>query len=148
MRLILQRVKSANVKVTNKTVGKISHGFLLLIGVSKNDEEKDADKLIEKVLKLRLFPDSDLSNSFMGKNVQEVSGSILVVSQFTLFAEFNKGTKPSFSEAAEPEKAKELYNYFIDRLRSRGVKVETGVFAAHMEVELINDGPITLVLES
>ena len=147
MRIILQKVQSCEVTVENKTVGHIGHGFLLLLGVTHDDTEQSADWLVEKVLKLRLFsaPGSD---SFMDKNIVEEAGAILVVSQFTLYGDCRKGTKPSFTEAARPEQAEQLYMYFVEKLRLKGIEVATGIFGAHMEVSLINDGPITLLLDS
>ena len=147
MRVVIQKVKSASVVVDGKTVGEISHGFLLLLGVTHEDTEKNADWLAEKILKLRLFS-SEGSDSFMESNIQEAAGGILVVSQFTLYGDCKKGTRPSFTAAARPEQAEELYNYFVSKLKESGLKVETGVFAAHMDVELTNDGPITLVVDS
>lgn len=147
MRIILQKVQSCEVTVENKTVGHIGHGFLLLLGVTHDDTEQSADWLVEKVLKLRLFsaPGSD---SFMQKNILESLGAILVVSQFTLYGDCRKGTKPSFTEATRPEQAEQLYTYFVEKLRLKGIEVATGIFGAHMEVSLINDGPITLLLDS
>ncbi|OGH67122.1 MAG: D-tyrosyl-tRNA(Tyr) deacylase [Candidatus Magasanikbacteria bacterium RIFCSPHIGHO2_02_FULL_41_13] len=147
MKVVLQKVRSSEVKVENKTVGQIGHGFLLLLGVTHEDTESSADWLVEKILKLRLFSDPG-SDSFMEKNIVEVGGSLLVVSQFTLYGDCRKGTKPSFTDAARPEQAEKLYNYFVEKLRSTQIKVETGIFAAHMEVSLVNDGPITLLLDS
>jgi D-tyrosyl-tRNA(Tyr) deacylase len=128
-------------------VGSISHGFLLLLGVTHTDTEKDADWLSEKVLNLRLF-EKDGSNSFMEQNIKDVSGSILVISQFTVYGDCRKGTRPSFTDSARPEQAEKLYNYFVGKLKESGLKVETGIFAAHMEVELVNDGPVTLLVDS
>ena len=147
MKIVLQKVKSAQVQVDEKTVGHIGHGFLLFLGVTHEDNEAAANWLIEKVLKLRLFSDEG-SDSFMEKNITEVSGSILVVSQFTLYGDCRKGTRPGFTDAARPEQAEKLYNYFVEKLQNTGISVETGIFGAHMEVSLLNDGPITLILES
>ena len=147
MRVVLQRVENSEVIVKNKTVGKISHGFLLLLGITQTDTEKQADWLVEKILKLRLFADED-SKSFMDKNIKEVNGEILVVSQFTLYGECKKGTRPSFTKAARPEQAEPLYEYFVKKIKEYDVKTETGEFGAGMEVLLTNDGPITLVIES
>lgn len=147
MKIVLQKVKSAQVSVDQKTVGSIALGFLLFLGVTHSDTELSADYLIEKILKLRLFSDPG-SDSFMEKNIVEAGGSLLVVSQFTLYGDCKKGTRPSFTDAARPEQAEKLYNYFVEKLRFTGIKVETGIFAAHMEVSLVNDGPITLLLES
>lgn len=147
MKILLQKVQSSEVKVENKTVGQIGHGFLLFLGITHEDSETSADWLVEKVLKLRLFFDSE-ADSFMEKNILEVGGEILVVSQFTLYGDCKKGTRPSFTEAAKPEEAEKLYNYFIEKLHSTGIVVASGVFGAHMEVSLVNDGPITLIIDS
>ena len=146
MKVVLQKVKNASVKVKQETVGEISHGFLLLLGITHEDTEKEADWLVEKILKLRLFSDNN-SESFMDKNIQEVGGSVLVVSQFTLYGECKKGTRPSFTKASRPEHAEPLYNYFVKKMGESGIKTETGVFGAEMEVDLMNNGPITLILE-
>ena len=147
MRVVLQRVKKTSVKVQEKTVGEIPYGFLVLLGVAQEDSSEDVLWLVDKILKLRLFGGGD-NGSFLEKNIKEVGGSILVVSQFTLFGDCRKGTRPSFGEAAEPDKAKELYNLFVEKLKEKGVQVETGIFGAEMEVELVNNGPVTLVIDS
>jgi D-aminoacyl-tRNA deacylase len=147
MRCVLQKVTQAHVSVDQKTVGEIAHGFVLLLGVTHVDTQKDAEYLVEKILKLRLFADFG-SDTFMEKNITEVGGSILVVSQFTLYGDCSKGTRPSFTDAAKPDLAKPLYEYFIQLLRQKDINTKTGEFGAHMEVSLINDGPITLILES
>ena len=151
MRVVLQRVKRAVINVVKdvetKTVGQIADGLLLLIGVTHDDTERDADALAEKILKLRLFA-KDGGESGFDASVADVSGAILVVSQFTLYADCRKGTRPSFTAAARPEAAEKLYDYFVQRLIDTQLHVETGVFGAHMEVESVNDGPVTLVLDS
>ena len=147
MKIVLQRVKRAMVEVNGEVVGQIADGLFLLLGVAHGDTKAGADKLIEKVLKLRLFSDGG-SESFMEKNVVEIGGSVLVVSQFTLYGDTDKGTRPSFSDAARPEEAEKLYNYFVQRLIDTQIHVESGRFAAHMEVDLVNDGPITLILDT
>ncbi len=147
MKILLQKVQSSEVKVENKTVGQIGHGFLLFLGITHEDTENSADWLVEKILKLRLFSDPG-RDSFMEKNILEVGGEILVISQFTLYADCKKGTRPSFTEAARPEEAEKLYNYFVEKLRSTGIVVARGIFGAHMEVSLVNDGPITLIIDS
>ena len=147
MRIVLQKVTQASVQVASKTVGHIGHGFLLFLGVTHDDTEKDADYLIEKILKLRLFA-AEGSDSFMDKNIVETGGSLLIVSQFTLYGDCKKGTRPSFTDAAKPDHALMLYEYFVSTARAKGIIVETGIFAAHMEVTLTNDGPITLLLDS
>ena len=146
MKIVLQKVKNANVKINDKTVGQIAHGFLLLLAIGKGDTKEKADYLVEKICKLRLFSDAG-RNSFMEKNILEVDGEVLVVSQFTLYGDCKKGTRPSFTESEEPEKAKEMYEYFVEQMKKQIERVETGKFAEHMEVSLVNDGPITLILE-
>ena len=146
MKIVLQKVKNANVKINDKTVGQIAHGFLLLLAIGKGDTKEKADYLVEKICKLRLFSDVD-SDSFMEKNILEVNGEVLVVSQFTLYCDCKKGTRPSFTDSEEPEKAKEMYEYFVEQMKKQIERVETGKFAEHMEVILVNDGPITLILE-
>jgi len=147
MRLVLQRVISANVKVSNEIVGEISRGLLLFLAVEKNDEEKDANFLVDKILKLRIFPSNKEASSFMEKNIQDVGGSVLVVPQFTLYGECMKGTRPSFTKSAPPEKAEKLYKYFVEKI-SKKITTQTGQFGAHMNVSLQNDGPITLIIDS
>lgn len=145
MRIVLQRVINAKVEIGNKTVGEISHGFLVLLGITHEDYEKDADWLVEKILKLRVFEND---KGEMNKSVTDVGGSILVVPQFTLYGNCKKGTRPSFTKAARPEQAEKLYNYFVEKFGETGTKVETGKFGAHMNVFLNNDGPVTLVLDT
>jgi D-aminoacyl-tRNA deacylase len=145
MKVILQRVTKASVKTDNKIIAEIAHGFLILFGVTHADEEKDADQLAEKIVKLRICSDEE---NKMNKNILDVGGSILVVSQFTLYADCKKGNRPSFIKAAEPEKARKLYEYFIEQLRESGIEVQTGSFGNYMDVELVNDGPVTIVLDT
>jgi D-aminoacyl-tRNA deacylase len=145
MRLVLQRVKEAHVYVDGKTVGSISSGLLILIGVASSDTRKDAEYLADKIIYLRIFPDAERR---MNRSILEVGGSLLVVSQFTLYGDCKKGRRPSFDQAAPPEQARELYEYFVERLSSRNVIVQTGVFQAEMQVHLVNDGPVTFVLDS
>ncbi len=147
MKIILQKVKSASVKVDSKRVGQIEQGYVLLLGITHTDTQKEANWLVEKILKLRLFAEIG-SNTFMEKNILEALRSILVVSQFTLYGDCRKGTRPSFTDAARPEVAEPLYEYFVEELKKKGVQVQTGIFGAHMDVELTNDGPITLILEA
>lgn len=147
MKIVLQKVRRAHVDVGGTTVGEIADGFLLLLGITHGDTEADADKLIEKILKLRLFADEG-SNSFMERNIVEEGGAILVVSQFTLYGDCKKGTRPSFTDAAKPEQAKALYGYFVEQLIEKGIPTQTGEFGEHMDVSLVNNGPITLILES
>lgn len=141
---LIQRVKSASVEVNGETVGEIQQGILLLLGIQKADTEATASKLIEKILSYRIFADADKK---MNCNVQQISGGILVVSQFTLAADTKKGTRPSFSSAAPPAQAEALYNHFAEQLRMKHDKVATGIFGADMQVALVNDGPVTFMLE-
>lgn len=142
---LIQRVKRASVEVDGKIVGAVDQGILLLLGVEKTDTEAVADKLLDKVLAYRIFADQD---SKMNCNVQQVDGGVLVVSQFTLAADTRKGLRPSFSSAAPPAQAEQLYDYFVARLRERHPQVATGIFAADMQVSLINDGPVTFMLKA
>lgn len=145
MRLVIQRVKSAQVSVDGKIVGQIGIGMLVFLGVAKEDTEKDADFLADKVTQLRIFEDNE---GKMNRSIREAEGEFLVVSQFTLLGDCEKGRRPSFDKAADPKKGEELYDRFVGRLRGEGFKVETGQFRAMMDVELINDGPVTFVIES
>ena len=145
MRAVVQRVKNSSVSVQGETVGKIGKGLLILLGVGHNDTEADASYLVAKVIGLRVFEDEQ---DKMNLSVQDIDGSVLVVSQFTLFGDCRRGRRPSYSEAARPEEAVRLYNKFVEELRSLGLTVATGVFQAHMQVEIVNDGPVTLMLDS
>lgn len=145
MRAVIQRVKSASVTVEGEIVGKIGKGLLVLLGVSVEDNEKDAIYLAEKTLNLRIFEDSE---DKMNLSLQDINGEILVVSQFTLYGDSRKGRRPSFIDAAPPEKANQLYEYFVSEIRNKLLQVETGKFQAMMDVELINDGPVTILLDS
>ena len=145
MKAILQRVTFAEVKVDGNTVGKIDNGFLILLGVAEGDTEKEADALSSKIATLRVFTDE---NDKMNLSLIDTSGEMLIVSQFTLCGDCKKGTRPSFDKSAPPEVANELYEYFIKEVQSYGIKTGTGVFGAMMEVELINDGPVTFMLEA
>ncbi|MBT3817514.1 MAG: D-tyrosyl-tRNA(Tyr) deacylase [Candidatus Magasanikbacteria bacterium] len=147
MRIVLQKVKRGMVDIDGQTIAQIADGYVLLLAIHKNDTTVDADKLVEKVLKLRLFAPVG-SDSFMEQNIIEWGGSLIIVSQFTLYGDCKKGTRPSFTDSARPEKAKELYKYVVDSFIEKGIHVEVGAFGEHMEVELINDGPITLILDS
>lgn len=142
---LIQRVKRASVEVDGKIVGAVDQGILLLLGVEKTDTEAVADKLLDKVLAYRIFADQD---NKMNCNVQQIDGSVLVVSQFTLASDTRKGLRPSFSSAAPPAQAEQLYDYFVARLRERHPQVATGIFAADMQVSLINDGPVTFMLKA
>ncbi len=145
MRLVLQRVQQARVDIDGATVGSISTGLLVLIGISSSDTPQDADYLADKVTNLRIFPDQERR---MNRSLLDAGGSLLVVSQFTLYGDLRKGRRPSFDRAAQPEQARQLYEYFIERLRSRNILVQTGVFQAEMQIHLVNDGPVTFVLDS
>ena len=144
MKIVLQRVSSASVKVDSKIVGRIEHGLLLLIGFSSTDTEENILPTIEKIAKLRIFSDEE---GKMNKSVLDVEGSMLLISQFTLYADTKKGNRPSFIEAARPEQAIPLYEFFMAEMRKRVTKVETGIFGADMKVELVNDGPVTIVFD-
>ncbi len=145
MKLVVQRVKKSNLKIKNKLYSSINAGMVILIGISKNDNYEMAKELAKKITKLRIFNDD---NGKMNKNIMEIKGEVLVVSQFTLYADTNKGNRPSFINAAKPELAISLYNHFIDELQKLiSSKVRTGKFGADMKIELINDGPVTIILE-
>lgn len=146
MKAVIQRVKYATVKVDNKIIGECKQGFMILLGVIDGDTENDADKLIKKIPVLRIFEDE---NGKMNKSLLDIDGEILVVSQFTLAADCSHGRRPSFIASAPPDIANELYEYFVGELKTAGVKsVQTGEFGADMAVELLNDGPVTIVLDS
>lgn len=145
MRAIVQRVKSANVQIDGQLVAEIESGLLIFLGISIDDQQSDIDYLIRKIANLRIFRDDDLR---MNKSLLDVGGHALVVSQFTLYGDCRKGRRPNFSQAAKPEKAHQLYQVFVNQLLQLGVDVKTGVFQATMEVELTNDGPITILLDS
>ena len=144
MKIILQKVKKASVSVDNKVVGCIDKGYCLLVGVHKESTEEDAKYLAKKIAQARLFEDE---NDKINLSLKDVGGSILSVSQFTLYADTKKGNRPSFTSAAGAEKANELYEKFNEYLREEGVKVETGIFQTMMEVNIVNDGPVTIVYE-
>lgn len=144
MRLVIQRVTHASVTVENEVVGKIGKGFLVLLGVGPEDTEKEADLLVQKLIKLRIFEDE---NGKMNLSLKDVNGELLIVSQFTLYADCSGGNRPSFVNAAKPEKANELYEYCIKKCKEQDIKVEHGIFGADMKVELLNDGPVTIILE-
>lgn len=144
MKIVLQRCKQAKVTADGEVTGTIGKGFVLLVGITHDDTEKEAEWLADKIINLRIFEDA---NGKMNHSLMDVKGEILSVSQFTLYADCNKGRRPSFVDAAVPDIANPLYERFNEILREKGVHVETGVFGAMMEVDLINDGPVTLVLE-
>ena len=145
MRAVVQRVSRASVTVNGRVTGEIGQGLLVLLGVAQNDTEADADYLAEKIAGLRIFEDPDEK---MNLSVIDVGGVVLAVSQLTLYGDARKGRRPSFDGAARPEKAKILYDYFVERVRAGGLRCETGVFQAMMDVELVNSGPVTILLDS
>ena len=145
MRAVIQRVSEARVTVDGEEAGRIGHGLTVLLGIAANDTKTDADYLTEKIVGLRIFPDAE---GKFDRSVQEVKGSILVVSQFTLYGDCRKGRRPSFSAAATPDQALPLYEYFINALKTKKIPVATGRFQAMMAVHLVNDGPVTLILDS
>jgi D-tyrosyl-tRNA(Tyr) deacylase len=146
VRIVLQRVTEASVKIENEVKGQIDHGFLILVGIENEDEKSDADWLIQKINGLRVFADQE---GKMNLSIQDVKGSILLISQFTLFASTKKGNRPSYIQAARPEIAIPLYAYFTEQLKIQTqLNVETGVFGADMKVSLINDGPVTISIDS
>ena len=145
MKIVVQRVSQASVKVGREIVGEISQGLLLLVGIEENDEKEDTEWLSKKILDLRIFSDEE---GKMNRSVKDINGEILCVSQFTLIADYKKGNRPSFIKAAKPEKAVPLFEYFKGLIKSSGLKTESGVFGADMKVSLLNDGPVTIVMDS
>jgi len=145
MRAVVQRVSRASVKVDHEVVGQIEKGLLVLLGVAQDDTEADADYLADKIVNLRVFEDADEK---MNLAVTNVGGAILAVSQFTLYGDMRRGRRPSFDAAARPEQARRLYEYFVEKIRGAGVRCETGRFQAMMGVELVNDGPVTILIDS
>lgn len=145
MRTIIQRVKESSVSVQGHIVGNIGKGILVLLGIKKDDDKKDADYLSDKIINLRIFEDE---NGKMNRSLSDVGGECLVVSQFTLYGDCRKGRRPSFTQAAPPEKANALYEYFVECIRKKDIQVHTGQFQAMMDVALINDGPVTFIVES
>lgn len=146
MRVIIQRVKSSQVTVNGEIVGKIGRGLNLLVGIANTDTDAELDWMVRKCLELRLFPDETGGDRWQ-KSVQEIGGELLVVSQFTLYGDCRKGRRPSFDRSAVPPLAQDLYEKFVTKLRTSGLKVETGEFGAMMQVAIENDGPVTLILE-
>ena len=144
MRLVVQRVNNSKVEVDNKVVGKIDKGFMVLVGIGLNDTEKEAEYLTKKLLNLRVFEDE---NGKMNLELKDVEGELLIVSQFTLYADCSQGNRPSFINAAKPDVANELYEYFCEKCKEQNIKVEKGIFGAVMKVSLLNDGPVTIILE-
>jgi D-tyrosyl-tRNA(Tyr) deacylase len=145
MKAVVQRVSSARVEVDGETTGEIARGLLVLLGVAREDREEDADWMAEKIVGLRIFEDDE---GKMNRGLLDVEGSLLAVSQFTLLGDSRKGRRPSFIAAAPPEAAEALYRTFVTRTRSLGARTETGKFQAHMAVHLVNDGPVTILLDS
>ena len=145
MKFVIQRVKNASVEVEGKTVGKINQGFLVLIGITHDDTKETADALIKKLINLRVFADEDYK---MNLSIKDIKGELLLISQFTLYADCKKGNRPSFTNSAKFEIANELYNYIVDECKKTDIKVQTGAFGADMKVNLLNDGPVTIILDS
>ena len=144
MKLVIQRVSKASVEVSNKVVGKIDKGFMVLIGIKKGDTTKEADYLVKKLCNMRIFEDE---NGKMNLSVKDVKGKLLIISQFTLYANCQSGNRPSFTDAQKPDEANELYEYFCKKCQEENIEVEKGIFGAHMDVSLVNDGPVTIVIE-
>ena len=145
MKVVIQRVSEASVKVDGKIVGAVNHGYMLLIGVDEEDQNSDADWLIQKILNLRVFGDDE---GKLNRSIFDIQGEILCISQFTLIADYKKGNRPSFIKAAKPDKAIPMFEYFKSELKKSGIKIESGIFGADMKVSLINDGPVTIVMDS
>lgn len=145
MKIVIQRVSEASVQVEGKAVGEIGKGLMLLAGIDENDEKADADWLVQKVLNLRIFGDEE---GKLNLSVKDIAGEILCISQFTLIADYKKGNRPSFIKAAKPDKAVPLFDYFKNEISKSGLKTESGIFGADMKVSLINDGPVTIVMDS
>lgn len=145
MKALIQRTKQAHVTVNDEVVGKINRGLLVFLGVTNDDQQKDIDYLVNKIANLRVLADS---NKEFEKSINEESKEVLVISQFTLYAECKKGRRPDFNQSAKADIAEPLYLEFIEKLKEQGLKVETGIFGAEMQVHLINDGPVTIMLES
>lgn len=146
MKFVIQRVSEAQVMVDKKIVGKINKGFVVLIGITHSDTKEVADVLIKKLMKLRVFSDDDNKMNLSLNDVND--GELLLISQFTLYADCKKGNRPSFVDAAKPAPAESLYNYIVEKCKQSGINVETGIFGADMKVELTNDGPVTIILDS
>ncbi|MCF0114945.1 MAG: D-tyrosyl-tRNA(Tyr) deacylase [Erysipelotrichaceae bacterium] len=145
MRVVVQRVKQASVTIDNEVFNEVKEGFLLLVGITEGDNEEIATKVANKVIDLRIFEDEQ---GKMNKSIEDIGGSVLSISQFTLYADVKKGRRPSFVKAARPEVANPLYEYFNEKIRARGIACKPGVFGADMKVELLNDGPVTIIVDS
>ena len=145
MKAVIQRVSEANVKVDGTIVGEISNGLLLLVGIEEEDEKTDAEWLVQKIINLRIFGDQD---GKLNLSVLDIAGDILCISQFTLIADYKKGNRPSFIKAAKPDKAIPLFDYFKTEIAKSALKIESGIFGADMKVSLLNDGPVTIVMDS
>ena len=145
MRMVVQRVKEARVRVDSRVTGEIATGLLVFLGVAKTDTEREADYLLDKLVGLRIFPDEQ---ERMNRSIVDAGGALLIVSQFTLYGDCRRGRRPSFDLAAPPEQARRLYDYFVEAARRTTVRTETGIFQASMEVELVNDGPVTIIVET
>lgn len=145
MRAVIQRVEKASVKISGEIQGQIKYGALVLLGIGKNDTESDMKYIADKILALRIFEDE---NEKMNKSILDINGEILIVSQFTLYGDCRKGRRPSFDSAMPPNQAEKLYEEFVTYIKNSGLKIETGKFGADMKVELLNDGPVTIILDS
>lgn len=145
MRFLIQRVNKANVEVDKKCVGKIGKGFLVFVGITQSDNKEIADVMVKKLINLRVFSDE---NDRMNLALKDVNGELLIVSQFTLYANCKRGNRPDFIQAAKAEQANDLYEYIVDKCKENGINVQTGIFGADMKVELLNDGPVTIILDS
>jgi D-tyrosyl-tRNA(Tyr) deacylase len=145
MKIVLQRVSSAAVRVDGQIIGSIDRGYVVLLGIGANDSKEQVDRMVDKIMKLRIFPDADGKTNL---SIGDVSGEVLVISQFTLYADCKKGNRPSFTDAGSPVLSEELYEYFIEACNGKFGRVAHGKFGADMKVELVNDGPFTIILES
>lgn len=145
MKAVIQRVKNASVEIDNELFSSINTGYLVLFGVEKGDTKEQADWICNKISNLRCFPDE---NGKMNLSIKDVQGEMLIVSQFTLCGDIKKGTRPSFDNAMKPDEANQMYEYFLAKVKEQNIPVKTGVFAAHMEVNLLNDGPVTFIIEA
>ena len=144
MKVVIQRVKNAKVEVNKSVVGEIDNGLLILLGIANGDTKENADYLVKKIGKLRIFRDG---KEKMNSSVKDINGKVLIVSQFTLYANCNKGNRPSFFESANPQVAEELYEYFCSKFKESGIETQKGIFGADMQISLLNDGPVTIILE-